>query len=188
VGVEVETPRFRRWQASIGASRGRDIDFDETSRVTRTDWEAALEYFPSERLRATATWRSASLVRLADDTRSARVRIPRLRVEYQLARPLFVRVVAQYEATERDALRDPRTGRLILIRTGDFEYVPSAPSASNALRADWLVSFRPNPGTVFFAGYGSTLAEDDPLALRRLERRDDGFFIKFSYLLRTVVR
>jgi hypothetical protein len=188
VAFEVETPRFRRWQASAGASRSRDVDFDETSRVTRTDWEAALEFFPSERLRATATWVSASLVRQADDSRSARTRIPRLRVEYQLARPLFVRVVAQYEASERDALRDPRTGRVLLVRDASGIYTSSSARTSNALRADWLVSYRPNPGTVFFAGYGSTLAEDDPLALRRLERQDDGFFLKASYLLRGVIR
>jgi hypothetical protein len=37
---------------------------------------------------------------------------------------------------------------------------------------------------VFFAGYGSSLTEDDPLAFRDLRRANDAIFIKVSYLLR----
>jgi hypothetical protein len=49
---------------------------------------------------------------------------------------------------------------------------------------DFLFSWQPTPGTVFFAGYGSTLAEPEALRLRGLSRLDDGFFVKFSYLFR----
>jgi hypothetical protein len=52
------------------------------------------------------------------------------------------------------------------------------------LRTDWLFSYQPTPGTVVFAGYGSTLAEDDKAAPRRLLRLNDGFFVKVSYLWR----
>jgi hypothetical protein len=55
---------------------------------------------------------------------------------------------------------------------------------STAFRVDWLFSYRPTPGTVFFAGYGSSLTEDDPLAFTRLRRVNDAFFVKASYLLR----
>jgi hypothetical protein len=54
------------------------------------------------------------------------------------------------------------------------------------LRADWLFSYRPTPGTVVFAGYGNTLTEPDPLALDRLRRVDDAFFVKLSYRFRAV--
>jgi hypothetical protein len=37
---------------------------------------------------------------------------------------------------------------------------------------------------VFFAGYGNSLTERDPLAFRQLRRVDDGFFLKLSYLFR----
>jgi hypothetical protein len=53
-----------------------------------------------------------------------------------------------------------------------------------AFRVDWLFSYRPTPGTVFFTGYGSSLTEDDPLAFSRLRRVNDAFFVKASYLLR----
>ncbi len=47
----------------------------------------------------------------------------------------------------------------------------------------WFSS-QPTPGTVLFAGYGSSLDERDAFAFRRLQRSTDGFFLKFSYLLR----
>jgi hypothetical protein len=61
---------------------------------------------------------------------------------------------------------------------------PVTRAPSTAFRVDWLFSYRPTPGTVFFAGYGSSLTEDDPLAFSRLRRVNDAFFLKASYLLR----
>jgi len=49
---------------------------------------------------------------------------------------------------------------------------------------DWLFSYRPTPGTVVFAGYGSGLEEADAFRFRRLRRVTDGFFAKLSYLFR----
>jgi hypothetical protein len=49
---------------------------------------------------------------------------------------------------------------------------------------DWLFSYQPTPGTVVFAGYGSTLTEPDGLRFRALRRDTDGFFLKVSYLFR----
>ena len=50
-------------------------------------------------------------------------------------------------------------------------------------RLDFLFSYQPTPGTVFFAGYGSTLADRTPTR-RELRRESDGFFLKISYLFR----
>jgi hypothetical protein len=101
-----------------------------------------------------------------------------------LARPVFVRFVGQYTATTGDTVvRDPRTGLpLYTYSSGVYTALPRFPSS--AFRVDWLFSYRPTPGTVFFAGYGSSLTEPDPLAFRRLQRVNDGFFVKASYLLR----
>ena len=92
-----------------------------------------------------------------------------MKIEYQLARPVFVRVVSQYTATRREPLRDPRTGEIIFVGSGGA-LVPSTRVAANALRTDWLFSYRPAPGTVFFVGYGGSLSEPDPLAFQRLRR------------------
>jgi hypothetical protein len=176
-GFNIATPQFRKFAASAGTSIGNDVDFLETSRVRRVDYNASLDLRPSERLRVNATYVSTSFARRATGEQSAFARIPRLKAEYQLARPLFVRVVSQYTATRREALVDPRTGSLIVLGSG-----VSRPSVSNTLRTDWLMSYRPAPGTVFFVGYGGSLSEQDPLAFTRLRRTADAFFVKGSYV------
>ena len=62
--------------------------------------------------------------------------------------------------------------------------MPSTARAANLLRTDWLVSYRPAPGVVAFAGYGSTLTEPGALAFADLRRVDDAFFMKLSYVFR----
>jgi hypothetical protein len=49
---------------------------------------------------------------------------------------------------------------------------------------DWLFSYQPNPGTVIFAGYGSSMTESNAFRFSDLHRTTDGFFAKLSYLLR----
>src|SRR5438045_9687885 len=100
-------------------------------------------------------------------------------------------------AADRRALRDAtRTNGRPLCTRDDGTLVASTPSRDHTFRADWLVSYQPNPGTVFFAGYGSTYfrEDSDPAQLARRWRTEellagarrtaDAFFIKASYLLR----
>jgi hypothetical protein len=111
-------------------------------------------------------------------------------MEYQVSRPIFLRLVGEYNSERQDALRDDtRTGAPILIydpQVGDF--VRAAPFKHRSFRGDLLFSYQPTPGTVLFAGYGSTLRDPvdpaDPLRTG-FHRADDGFFLKMSYLFRT---
>ena len=107
-----------RFAASAGATVGNDVDLLETSRVRRTDFNASLDLRPSSRLRINATYVSSAFTRRSDGERRRSRRIPRVKLEYQLARPLFVRVVSQYTATRREALRDPRTGQISSSEAG----------------------------------------------------------------------
>jgi len=185
-GFSASTPQFHRWAASVGTTLGNDVDFLETSRVERRDFNVSLDLRPSDRLRGSLTYVSSAFNRRSDGERTAFTRIPRLKIEYQLARPVFVRVVSQYTATLRAPLRDPRTGDLLFV-TNSGTVVPSTGSSSNSLRTDWLFSYRPNPGTVFFLGYGGSMSETDPLAFQNLRRTGDSFFVKASYVFRMPV-
>jgi len=185
-GFSISTPQFRTFAASVGTTLGNDVDFLETSRIFRTDYNASLDLRPSERLRVSATYVSTAFTRRSDQQRSAFTYIPRLKVEYQLARPLFVRVVSQYTATRREPLRDPRTGEILLVNSGGTTS-PSTVNTTNVLRTDWLVSYRPAPGTVLFLGYGGSMSEPDPLAFQQLRRTNDSFFVKASYVFRAPV-
>jgi len=185
IGTSVTTPIYQEFDASVSATAGNDVDFSETSRVRRLDAGANANWRPTDKLRVNASYVSSMLTRRADDRITTYIRIPRLKVEYQLARPVFVRFVGQYTAiTTGDTLeRDPRTG-FPLLTIGSLGPTNVERLPSTGFRVDWLFSYRPTPGTVFFAGYGSSLTEDDPLAFSRLRRVNDAFFVKASYLLR----
>jgi hypothetical protein len=127
---------------------------------------------------------STSFTRRSDGERTLSTRIPRLKMEYQIARPIFVRLVSQYESGSRAALRDPRSGAILLLRNGDGTFTPSTARSANGLRTDWLFSYRPTPGAVFFAGYGNSMSEPRSLAFSNLQRVADGFFVKASYVFR----
>jgi hypothetical protein len=129
------------------------------SRATPTSMSLDLR---RARLRINATYVSSAFTRRSDGERTAFTRIPRVKVEYQLARPLFVRVVSQYTATSREALEILAPARSL----GSGAAAPSTASSSNALRTDWLL-YRPAPGTVFFLGYGGTLNEPDRWRCKR---------------------
>ncbi len=184
--LSVATPQFPRFAASVGATFGKDIDFFESSAVRRTDFNASLDLRPDDRLRISATYVSSHFTRQSDGVNSFTARIPRLKLEYQLARPLFVRVVSQYTASDRKPLLDPANGRTLFVSNGAGGYTASTESTTNTLRTDFLVSYRPSPGTVVFVGYGNSLTESDPLAFTQLRRVTDGFFVKLSYLFRGV--
>ncbi|HYD54611.1 MAG TPA: DUF5916 domain-containing protein [Gemmatimonadaceae bacterium] len=183
VSASVGTPRWQRFAASASTSVGNDIDFAETSVARRTDASVSLTWRPTSRARIDGSYQSSRLARTSDGSTTTQLRIPRLKTEYQLARPLLVRVVAQYEARRREAPRDWRTGQPLGLPI-DGAVRPIAAVRTNDLRADALLSYRPTPGTVFFVGYGSSMTEADPLALDGLRRTADGVFVKGSYLLR----
>ena len=187
VNATLSTPQFSRFAGTLGTTTGADIDFLEAGDVTRRDYTATLDLRPDDRLRLTATYVSSSFTRKRDGSRSATTRIPRLKTEYQLSRSLLVRLIAQYEATVREPLADPITGRTLLLKSSDGSYQPSTARRTNNLRADFLLSYRPAPGTVVFGGYGNTLTESDPLAFQHLRRSADGWFVKFSYALHTTL-
>ena len=186
LGVNLSTPQFPGFAASVGATFGNDVDFFEAAAVRRTDYSASLDLRPSNQLRVSATYVSSSFTRRSDGVQSTSTRIPRIKVEYQIARPLFVRIVSQYTASTREPLVDPFTGRTLLV-SSNGAFVPATLQSSNLLRADFLVSYRPSPGTVVFAGYGNSLTESDPLAFQQLRRSTDGFFVKMSYVFSRTV-
>jgi len=111
-------------------------------------------------------------------------RILRTKLEYQLSRPLFVRVVGQYIQDKTDSLRDDsRTGAPIFIQ-GPDSLTRAAASHSNLFHADVLLSYQPVPGTVVFVGYGSDMVDEEAFRFRGLTRTGDAFFLKLSYLFR----
>jgi hypothetical protein len=110
-------------------------------------------------------------------------------MEYQLSRPIFLRLVGEYGHEKQDSLRDDtRTEAPILLFDSESDtFVRTRAFTRSSFRGDILFSYQPNPGTVVFLGYGSTLLDPvDPTSPRTagLRRAEDGFFLKMSYLFR----
>lgn len=183
--LRLGTPRYATWQASAFAVRGIDENFAEWS--SADVWYASLtvNVRPSERVRLDATYQLQDYVRRTDGSLVGMIRNPRLKLEYQVSRPFFVRVIGEYYAEYTDALRDDsRTGFPLLVRGGDGQFSRTAPETRNGLRADLLLAYTPAPGTLVYAGYGSQLTEPESFHFTRVQRASDAFFVKLSYLFR----
>lgn len=185
--INIATPQWERFSGSLFAVYGRDENFYEWAPAHIWYVTANANWRPVNQLRVEPQYQLQKFIRYADGSVVGVRHIPRLKSEFQLTRAMFFRLVGQYDMQMTDSLRDEsRTGFPILIRRGN-SYSRAQASETNNLRVDWLYSWQPNPGTVFFAGYGSThLASlDVPTArVSELEPVAAGFFVKFSYLFR----
>jgi hypothetical protein len=180
------TPQYAGFSANFQRVWGRDENFFEWSPADIDYIDLGIDYRPTEQLRFEGRYQLQLFERRSDDTTVGVRHIPRLKMEYQLTRSAFLRVVGEYDIARQDDLRDDgRTELPIAIRdpsTGLYERALGF--SSKRLRLDFLFSYQPVPGTVIFAGYGSRLLDDDDPFRRGLRREGDGFFLKLSYLFR----
>ncbi len=176
--LRVTTPTFRQFTATASITAGRVPIFREAAPGTSVRIDGSVDLRPTAALRATLQISRLALNRRRDGSRSSSETIPRIKVEYQVNRSLFLRMVAQYAAQKQTPLVD-RLGRPILI--GGVR-VPS--SSTNEFRMDWLFSYRPAPGTLLYLGYGTTMQEPRQFHFGDLSRTADGFFGKVSYVFR----
>ena len=174
----ITTPTYRLFTASASMLYGQTPIFAEAAPGNALQLTGTVDVRPTAGLRTTFQYVRLRLNRMRDGSRFSLETIPRVKVEYQLNRAIFFRVVGQYTARERAALED-RNGNPILVNG-----VLDAGTASNELRVDWLFSYRPIPGTLVYLGYGSTMQEPEQFQFNNLERTTDGFFAKVSYLFR----
>ena len=176
--VGVTTPTWRQLEAAVTYQRGRTPIFQEGADGTSSIVTGSLDLRPAGTIRIAATGTVFHLRRL-DGSEFARSIIPRVRAEYQPNRALFFRAIGEYRSERRAALRSADGGDALFI---DGQAQPAI--RSNGLRVDLLASFEPTPGTVAFLGYGSSLETDRDFNWSRLERVNDGFFLKLAYRIR----
>ncbi|MEP6618694.1 MAG: DUF5916 domain-containing protein [bacterium] len=188
--LSVNTPTGAKVSASMFYLWGHDENFFEWASSNIIIATYGLTVLPTDKLRMNATYNIQSYNRRSDGSIVGNNRIPRLKVEYQLARPVFVRLVGEYDSFYTDKLRDEgRTGLPLLV-----DGQPTTARQSTTFRGDFLFSYQPNPGTVVFLGYGAGYADTrtasqpfefpSSLGFKGYNRSDDAFFVKASYLFR----
>ena len=193
----LNTPAGQRLSFSAFYLWGHDENFYEWASSNIIIATYGLTYRPTDKLRVNATYNLQSFNRRSDGSIVGNNRIPRLKVEYQIARPVFVRLVGEYQSSFRDALRDESTtGRPIITfdQCGGFAYQVTVACQRSFFRGDFLFAYQPSPGTVLFVGYGAGYADhraaaepfDFPASFgfRGYGRTDDALFVKASYVFR----
>ncbi|MGZ3492282.1 MAG: DUF5916 domain-containing protein, partial [Gemmatimonadaceae bacterium] len=174
----VTTPTYRIFSGTAGITESQVPIFREAAPGNSSRIDAALDLRPTTAVRSSLQFSRLTIARKSDGSRFSSETIPRIKVEYQISPPLFLRLVAQYAARSRSALRD-RNGNPILVNG-----VLDTGETTNEFSTDWLFSYRPVPGTLVYLGYGSTLEEPREFRFQDLRRTRDGFFGKISYLFR----
>ena len=176
--LRVTTPTYRQFTATASISAGQVPIFREAAPGSSFRVDASVDLRPTAALRTTLQFSRLTLTRRRDGSRFSTETIPRIKVEYQVSRALFLRMVGQYDALTTAALED-RQGRPILVGGEKDQGI-----RSNEFRMDWLFSYRPAPGTLLYFGYGSTMHEPRQFRFGDLSRTTDGFFGKVSYVFR----
>ena len=206
VAGAVDTTAFRRphgqyglWSATIGTSTpnralsfsadagyGATVIFAEAARGRFTSATVSSSWHPNASLRVEGSLVHQRITRAAGRTRFSTATIPRIKTEYQLTRAIFLRYIGQYVAQDRSALIDARTGLPLVIVSTTTPFGPTSAVVFNDFRNDFLFSYKPTPGTVFFFGYGASLTEPSAFAFQTnaMRRVSDGFFLKASYRYR----
>jgi hypothetical protein len=182
--VQFGTPQWRHFSANGFFLQGHDENFFEWASANLLLANFGATFRPTDRIRADLTYNWQQVNRRTDGSLVNVGRIPRLKLEYQLSRPFFVRLVGEYVQERTDSLRDDsRTGAPILVATPDG-VVRTQASRTNLFHGDLLLSYQPSPGTVILAGYGSDMTDERAFGFRGLARTRDAFFAKVSWLFR----
>jgi hypothetical protein len=174
----VTTPTFRFFSGTASITEGQVPIFREAAPGSSSRIDGALDLRPTTAIRSSLSFSRLTIARKSDGSRFSAETIPRIKVEYQVSPPIFLRLVGQYAARSRSTLRD-RNGNPILVNG-----VIDSGSTTNEFSTDWLFSYRPVPGTLVYLGYGSTLNEPREFRFQNFQRTRDGFFGKISYLFR----
>jgi hypothetical protein len=185
--LSFDTPEFKHFSANAFILWGNDENFFEWSPGRIIISNFGMTWRPTGKLRLDGTYALQQVRRVSDGSLVNVAHLPRLKMEYQLSRPIFLRLVGEYGHEKQDSLRDDtRTEAPILVFDSESgTFVRTRALTRSSFRGDILFSYQPNPGTVVFLGYGSTLLDPvDPTTPRAtgLRRVEDGFFLKMSYL------
>ncbi len=185
--LSFETPEYKHFSGNAFILWGNDENFFEWSPGRIIIHNFGVTWRPTGKLRLDGTYALQQVRRVSDGSLVNVAHLPRLKMEYQLSRPIFLRLVGEYGHEKQDSLRDDtRTEAPILVfDPGSGDFVRTRAFTRSSFRGDVLFSYQPNPGTVVFFGYGSTLLDPvDPAAPNAggLRRVEDGFFLKMSYL------
>lgn len=181
--------KWERVRGNVRATWRRTPIFDRSLGVpvevgNALEVNGSLNLFPTKHLKAEVGLRHATIRRKAGGQEYSSATIPRVQAQYQFSRSFFVRGIFEYSAQRTSDLEDPVTG-LPLVRCYDGGTCSlRTGSDDNDFHLEGLVTYEPNPGTVFYIGYTRQMDEPEAFRFSRVRTRADGLFVKASYRFR----
>jgi hypothetical protein len=153
--------------------------FNEAARGLEIQGNGSLTIRPNSSVQLTLSHTFSSLKRERDNSQYSTSHLPRVRLQYQFSKSLFVRGLVQYRLTERSALQDPSTGLPLTIGGSTVDA-----RSQGQFEGQLLAQYQPSPGTVVFIGYSRIMQGERTFRLSRLTPTSDGLFVKLGYLFR----
>jgi hypothetical protein len=178
IALSGSTPTWRMFDANAEVAFSRVPIFAEGSTGDAMNLSADLGVRPMPALRIDGSVSLVRINRASDGSEFAREIIPRLRLEYQVTRPLFVRVVGQY-ISERQAALYSVDGFPLIV-----DGAPALATTGNTFGLEALISYSPVPGTIAFFGYAASMETPNSFGFSSLQTQQDGFFVKLAYTFR----
>lgn len=158
----------------------RDVPiFNEAARGLEIQGNGSLTIRPNSSVQLTLSHTFSSLKRERDNSQYSTSHLPRVRIQYQFLKSLFVRGLVQFRLTERSALQDPTTGLPLTIGGSTVDA-----RSQGQFEGQLLAQYQPSPGTVVFIGYSRIMRGERTFRLSRLTPTSDGLFVKLGYLFR----
>lgn len=158
----------------------RDVPiFNEAARGLEIQGNGSLTIRPNSSVQLTLSHTFSSLKRERDNSQYSTSHLPRVRIQYQFSKSLFVRGLVQFRLTERSALQDPTTGLPLTIGGSTVDA-----RSRGQFEGQLLAQYEPSPGTVVFIGYSRIMQGERTFRLSRLTPTSDGLFVKLGYLFR----
>jgi len=162
--------RFYYREMPIYAEAGRGLELLLAPRLTLR---------PTTSLSLSLDQTYSRLRRRRDDSVFSTALVSRVTSQYQFNKAVSARALIQYNLEERDALRDPRTGRPLHI--GE-EAVQATDQGT--VQGQFLLQYEPSPGRIFYVGYTRLMEGQATYDPARMDTTEDGLFVKLSYLFR----
>ncbi len=104
--LQVETPEFAQFSGNLLLLWGHDENFFEWASADLTLFNAGLDWRPTDKLRLNGSYQLQRVGRRTDGSTVNLQHIPRLKLEYQLSRPIFLRLVGEYASERQRAALD----------------------------------------------------------------------------------
>ena len=136
-----QSPEFEHISANAFILWGNDENFYEWSPGRILIGNAGLTWRPTDQIRLESTYAIQQVRRRSDGSLVDVQHIPRLKLEYQLSRPIFIRLVGEYATDQQDDLRDDTRTEAPLLIYDDFagDFVRATGFTRSSFRGDVLV-------------------------------------------------